>query len=172
MATTPNPATLTTAPLRHRIQLELNAPASEVWAVIGDHERLPEYSEGIERVTVENGERRSRVCYFRPQDGTALSIREFIRWEAVNAGYATTSEPDNDFGLTNDATIVTLTPSPVGTIFTWSQYYDHPDLQAMRSSFHAGLLDIARRLVARFNGRVLEEYADGPHQTHGAVPPQ
>ncbi|HYH08715.1 MAG TPA: SRPBCC family protein [Thermoanaerobaculia bacterium] len=161
----PNPSTLTTAPLRHRIRLELHAPVAEVWSLVGDHERLPEYSEGIERVTiVEDDEGRARVCHFRPQDGVSMSIRERIRWEAPNTGYATTSEPGNDFGLTNDATIVTLEPTPAGTSFTWAQHYDHPDLPFMRAGFHQGLLDIARRLLARFGGRMVEELVDEPVQ--------
>jgi hypothetical protein len=39
-----------TSPLRSRIKLELNAPVFSVWELIGDLSRMPEYSEGLEKV--------------------------------------------------------------------------------------------------------------------------
>jgi hypothetical protein len=163
MTNIPNVRTLTSAPLRHRLRVELNAPVAAVWAVVGDHERLPEYSEGIERVEVTAG-RDARVCYFRPPDGAAdgIVLRELIRWEAPNVGYSTSADTPNDFGLTNDLSLVTVDAIPAGTMFTWEQYYDHPDLPAMRANFDDGIADIGRRLVARFGGRIVERYVDGP----------
>ena len=163
MPTIPNPASLTSAPLRHRLVVELGAPVPEVWALVGNHERLPEYSAGIARVVVTE-HRGARVCYFRPVPGSAQGIvlREVIRWEEPNLGYSTSAEPANDFGLANDLSLVTVAAAPGGTRFTWEQYYDHPDLPAMRAGFDEGIADIGERLVARFGGRVLERYADGP----------
>jgi hypothetical protein len=157
----PNPTTLTSAPLRHRLQLELNAPVTEVWTLVGDHKRLPEYSDGIERVVVTE-DPPARVCYFRPPEGTAegMRVRELIRWQEPNIGYSAGAEPGNDFGLINDLSLVTLTPTPRGTLFTWEQHYDHPDLPMIRANFDAGIADIGERLVARFGGRVVDRYVD------------
>jgi hypothetical protein len=77
-------------------------------------------------------------------------------------GYSTSAEPANDFGLANDLSLVTVTATPSGTIFTWEQYYDHPDLPAMRAGFDEGIADIGRQLVARFGGCIIERYVDGP----------
>lgn len=163
MTDIPNAATLTTAPLRHRLRVELNASVPEVWALVGDHERLPEYSEGIGRVEVTNG-RNARVCHFQPRDEATegIVLREIIRWEAPNVGYSTSADPANEFGLTNDLSLVTVVATPQGTMFTWEQYYDHPDLPAMRTSFDEGIADIGQRLVNRFGGRVVERHIDGP----------
>jgi hypothetical protein len=163
MTDVPSRTTLTSAPLRHRLNVELNAPVPDVWALVGVHERLPEYSAGIARVDVEAG-RGARVCHFRPPDGgtDGIVLRELIRWEAPNVGYSTSAETPNDFGLLNDLSIVTVTAAPGGTRFTWEQYYDHPDLPTMRASVGEGIADIGQRLVARFGGRVVEQYVDEP----------
>jgi hypothetical protein len=159
----PNPTAFTSAPLRHRLCVELNAPVPEVWALVGDHARLPEYSEGIERVVLTK-DRGARVCHFRPRDGApdGIVLREHIRWEAPNVGYSTSADPANQFGLTNDLSLITVVATPQGTMFTWEQYYQHPDLPAMRADFDQGLVDIGQRLVARFGGRIVERYVDGP----------
>jgi len=156
--TKPDAEVLTAAPLRHRLRLELHAPVSDVWAVVGNHERLPEYSEGIERVEVESG---ARVCHFRPRDGVAMALRELIRWQEPNVGYSASADTGNDFGLREDLSIITLTSTPTGTILMWEQYYDHDDLPMMRAGFAEGLADIGRRLVERFGGHVLEQRVDG-----------
>jgi hypothetical protein len=159
----PHAAVFTTAPLRHRLRVELHAAVAEVWALVGTHERLPEYSAGIERVDVTPG-REARICYFRPmaEDADGIVLREVIHWEAPLRGYATGAAQPNDFGLSNDLSIVTLREAPEGAVFTWEQYYDHPDLPAMRAGFDQGVVDIGQRLIAAFGGRIVEHYVDGP----------
>jgi Polyketide cyclase / dehydrase and lipid transport len=163
MTDVPNATALTSAPLRHRLRVELNAPVPRVWSMVGDHRRLPEYSEGIERVVVTEGGT-ARVCHFRAPDGASdgIVLRERIRWEAPDVGYSTSAEEPNEFGLANDLSIVTVAPAAQGTLFTWEQYYDHPDLPAMRAGFDQGVVDIGQRLIAAFGGRILERYVDGP----------
>ena len=161
----PKTTTFTSAPLRHRLRVQLDAPVAAVWALVGAHAHLPEYSAGIASVAIEDGpQTRVRVCHFHPEPGATegVSLRERIRWEASNAGYATSAEPDNVFGLTNDLTLVTLATSSGGTLFTWEQYYDAPDLAMMRASFDDGLRDIGERLVARFGGRIVERFVEQP----------
>jgi hypothetical protein len=163
--TVPSAITFTTAPLRHRWQVELNASVPEVWALVGQHARLPEYSEGIASVEVEStpAGAQTRVCHFRSPDGSGPgpTLREKVRWEGAGVGYATSAEPDNAFGLSNTLSLVTVQPSPAGTLFTWEEYYDSADLPASRASYEDGFADIAERLIARFGGRVVERYIDG-----------
>jgi hypothetical protein len=66
----PSPTSLTAAPLRNRVRIELPAPVAEVWALVGRLERYPEYSAGLERVDVTrdgNGRCTEYVCHFRPR---------------------------------------------------------------------------------------------------------
>ena len=51
----PDVKTLVSSPLRHRITVCLAAPVAEVWPLVGDYRRLPEYSAGIEHVEVPPG---------------------------------------------------------------------------------------------------------------------
>jgi hypothetical protein len=72
----------------------------------------------------------------------------------------TSAAAGNDFGLTNDLSLVTVAPIPRGEAVHLGSYYDHPDLPMMRASFDDGIADIGRRLIARFGGRLLERYID------------
>jgi hypothetical protein len=160
----PNTKDFISAPLRHRLRLELSASVPDVWALIGQHVRMPEYSAGISSVELKEAPdgSRTRVCQFRSPDGPAPgpTLRERIRWEAANIGYATSAEPGNDFGLENSLELVTVEGAPAGTLLTWEEYYDSQDLAAARASFDEGLADIGRRLADRFGGRILERYSD------------
>lgn len=162
----PDVTSLTSAPRRHRFRIELDAPVPEVWALVGSHVRLPEYSAGIAAVEVERGTdgARVRVCRFRAPDGAAAgpTLRERVRWEAANVGYATIGEPGNPFGLEDSVELVTVAPAARGTMLTWDEHYNNADLPAARASFDDGLADIAQRLVARFGGRIVERFLDGP----------
>jgi len=161
----PVASSLTTAPLRHRLRIELHAPIPDVWALVGQHTRLPEYSAGISSVELERGADGPplRICQFRSPDGSAgLRLRERIRWEVPNVGHATTAEAGNPFGLENALEIVTVAATATGTLVSWEEYYDNPDLETARASYDEGLGDIARRLVERFGGRVLERFTDAP----------
>lgn len=162
----PHPTTFTSAPLRHRLHVALDAPVPDVWSLIGRHVRLPEYSAGIASVELENPAAgpRVRVCHFRAPDGSGEGpiLRERILWEEENAGYATSAEPDNAFGLANSLSLVTVAPIAAETHLRWEEYYDSADVPAARASFDDGLADIAERLVARFGGRIIERYVDRP----------
>lgn len=162
----PDVKTLTSAPLRHRLRIELNAPVSEVWALVGSHVRMPEYSAGIAAVEVEKNKDggRVRTCRFRSPNGKGdgPALRERIRWEATNIGYATSSEPGNPFGLEDAVELLTVASAGNGTLLTWDEYYNNADLPGARASFDDGLKDIAERLVARFGGQIVERFIDEP----------
>lgn len=153
MTQTPNPSQYTNAPVRNRLRLELDATLVDVWAIVGDHKRLPEYSAGIEAVDVGGG---VRTCQFRG----GPSLRERVLWESANLGYAVTAEPGNAFGLDHSFSLVTVQPAGKGTALTWEERYDSADLAAARASYDEGLADIAAQLVKRFGGRIVERYVD------------
>ncbi len=162
-AEVPAVSSLVTSPLRNRIRVRLGAPVEEVWALVGDHTKLPEYSAGIARtdlVTQPSGQ--FRVCHFRAAPGVPEGsvVRERVRWYALGRGYATSAEPGNGFGLENDLGLVTVEPDGTGTLFTWDQHYDCEMLDELRASFNEGLADIANRLIQRFGGEVVERYVD------------
>jgi ketosteroid isomerase-like protein len=161
----PQVAALTPAPLRNRIRARLDAPAGEVWALLGDLVRFPEYSAGLERVeaTVDaNGRCTNYVCHFKPAaDGEPGIVEQnLIRWYEPGLGYASCGAPGNVFGLTDDLHLVTVEPFPDGTLVTFDEYFDAADLQANRDAFDQALVDAAERLIARFGGRLLERYKD------------
>jgi hypothetical protein len=163
---TPSPSSFTPAPLRNRMRVELHAPASEVWALIGNLERYPEYSAGLARVEVErdaSGKCTGYVCHFRPQEegGESVSHREIVRWMEPNRGYASMAAEPNASGLKACLTFVTLEPSSAGTVLTWSEYYESTDVPMQKAVFDEALADIAKRLVARFGGRIVERFVEG-----------
>lgn len=161
----PSASSLTSAPLRNRIRVELKAPVSEVWALIGNLGRFPEYSSGLERVVAKkdsSGALTEYVCHFKPREegGESISHRELIRWYEPNRGYASSGEEGNAFGLTNALNLVTVEPSKGGTILTWDEYYDAQDLDMSRAEFDQALADIGENLVRRFGGAVVTRYVD------------
>jgi ketosteroid isomerase-like protein len=157
-------ATLTPAPLRNRIRAALDAPPTEVWALIGDLARLPEYSEGLERVDptlASDGRCTEFVCHFKPvaEGQTGVVDRNVVRWYEPGQGYASSGTPGNPFGLSQDLNLLTLQPASGGTLLTWDEYFEAENVEAMRASFDQALVDIADRLIARFGGRLIERFA-------------
>jgi hypothetical protein len=147
------------------MRVELHAPVAEVWTLIGDLTRFPEYSSGLERVDTtkdSDGTCAAFVCHFRPREegGERILHRELIRWYEPNHGYASSSEEGNVFGLTNDLNLVTVESSLEGAIVTWDVYYDARDLDMMRAEYDQALADIAENLIRRFGGRVVERHVD------------
>jgi uncharacterized protein (TIGR02246 family) len=164
MARHPAVATLTPAPLRNRIRAALDAPLPEVWALIGDPARFPEYSAGLERVDPvldSNGRCTEFVCHFKPlaEGQPGVVDRNTVRWHEPGHGYASSGAPDNAFGLSDDINLVTLEPSPDGTLLTWDEYFEAENVEAMRTEFDQALADIAGRLIARFGGHLIERFA-------------
>jgi uncharacterized protein (TIGR02246 family) len=155
---------LTPAPLRNRIRAELDARPAEVWALIGDLARFPEYSEGLERVDptlASDGRCTGFVCHFKPVAEGLPGIVDgnVMRWYEPGQGYASSGLPGNAFGLSDDLNLVTLQPASRGTLLTWDEYFHAEDVSAMRASFDQALVDIADRLIARFGGRLIERFA-------------
>jgi hypothetical protein len=161
----PPASSFTTAPLRNRMRVELKAPVSDVWALIGDVSRFPEYSSGLEKVVATHdasGAITEYVCHFKPgeKDGERISHREMIRWYEPNLGYASSGEEGNAFSLSNDLNLVTVEPSEEGTILTWDEYYDAEDLDSRRADYDQALMDIGEHLRRRFVGAIITRYVD------------
>src|SRR5215218_1289592 len=93
----PKAHSIVASPLRNQIKLALNAPVPEVWAVIGDPRRMPEYSEGLQKVDRKNDE--SGTCtaytgYFKPVDpgGQPVNHKASMKWYEPNRGWASLDE--------------------------------------------------------------------------------
>jgi hypothetical protein len=153
------------APLRNRLRVRLNAPTNEVWAVVGDLSRFPEYSHGLDRVDAEvnaSGACTGYVCHFKPmQEGAQGFVHhERMRWFEPLRGWASIADEDNPFGLIDSLTLVTVEPSDRGTVLTWDQCYDAKDLDVMRAVFDEALEDIEANLIRIFEGDVVERFVD------------
>jgi hypothetical protein len=157
----PDPSSFTSAPMRNQMRVQLNAPVSEIWALVGDIGRLPDYSGGLERVEVKktsSGAPEEYTCHFKPTEpgGPGAVARDIVRWYEPNRGWASTDAEPNDFGTKNSLHIVTVSLANGGTLLDWRAHYDAPDLETNRTELNKALGDIAQRLIARFGGRVLE----------------
>jgi hypothetical protein len=154
------------APLRNRLRVRLDTPTSEVWALVGDLSRFPEYSYGLNRVDAEvdaSGSCHGYVCYFKPLEEGAEGIvhHERMSWFEPQRGWTSIADEDNPFGLIDAMTLVTLEPSDGGTVLAWDQCYEAQDLDTMRTVFDQALDDIGANLVRTFGGDVVERFVDG-----------
>ena len=157
----PKVTNFTDAPLHNRVQIELFATASDVWSLVGDISRLPEYSSGLEEVEVNPNDGtvpREYICHFKPSESGSEGFvhRELVRWYEPNIGFASVAEEPNVFGLSKTLSLITLRSTPGGTTVTWEQYYYASDLEMNKAAFDQALTDIATRLVERFGGRIVE----------------
>jgi hypothetical protein len=84
----------------------------------------------------------------------------------VSATAPVPSSP-NEFLLTDDLSVVTVSSDGAGMALEWTQYYNSNELVAAIQSFNEGLTDMAEQLVARFGGRVMAQWAHNPNEaTH------
>jgi hypothetical protein len=160
----PSASEFTSSPLRNRIRVELEAPVSEVWELVGDLSRFPEYSKGLERVeAVVAGDGRcvEYTCFFKPfEEGSDGAVsRDVMKWYEPNRGYLSV-EVGGSWGGGNTVALMTLDPIPEGTRMTNDMYFDAEDLDAARAHLDEALVDIAANLIARFGGSVTEHYVE------------
>ena len=162
----PSASEFTASPLRNRLRLELDAPVSEVWELLGDLARFPEYSVGLDRVEAElddAGRCVEYTCYFKPveMDGSLVSAvsRDVMKWYEPNRGYLSV-EVDGDTGTEGTVAFTTLDPTSRGTRVTYEMYYDAEDLDATKAQLDEVFVDMADRLIGRFGGRILDRYVE------------
>jgi uncharacterized protein YndB with AHSA1/START domain len=162
----PSASEFTSIPLRNRLRLELDAPVSEVWELMGDLSRFPEYSAGLERVDAKldaDGRCVEYTCYFKPVEEAADGAvsRDVMKWYEPKRGYLSV-EVDGSWGGGNTVALTTLDPVPAGTRVTCDLHYDAEDLDAERTHMDEEVfVDIADNLIARFGGKVSERYVEG-----------
>ena len=98
----------TSSPLRNRLRLELDAPVSRVWELMGDLSRFPEYSVGLERVEAETddtGRCLEYTCYFKPvEEGSEGAVsRDLMKWYEPNRGYLSVEAEGDGYLLPPEA---------------------------------------------------------------------
>jgi hypothetical protein len=153
----------TSSPLRNRIRVELDAPVSEVWELIGDLSRFPEYSVGLERVDAvldEVGRCVEYTCYFKPfEEGAEGAVsRDVMKWYEPNRGYLSV-EVDGSWGG-NAVALMTLDPIPTGTQLTYDMYFDAEDVAWAKAHIDEAQTAMAEAVVARFGGRLVQRYVE------------
>ena len=146
----------TTAPKRVEKSVLLNAPPAEVWKIVSDHEKMPTYFPGIQRVSVDNAHASQtngvgcvRSCALH---GNMETVEEVRLWEPSSAlGY--TLRTPNAMGISDHFAVVELAEASPGTTrLTWTQYFNHPDPTAMSGKLGA-MLDGAMEGLAKRFGR-------------------
>jgi Polyketide cyclase / dehydrase and lipid transport len=160
----PSASDFTSSPLRNRIRMELDAPVSEVWELVGDLSRFPEYSMGLERVELkldEDGKCTEYTCYFKPlEEGAEGAVsRDVMKWYEPNRGYLSV-EAEGSWGGGNTVAFTTLDPIPRGTRLTCDMHFDAEDLDAAKTQLDEALGDIAENLIRRFGGSLSEHYVE------------
>jgi carbon monoxide dehydrogenase subunit G len=160
----PSAGEFTSSPLRNRIRLELDAPVSEVWELVGDLSRFPEYSSGLERVeAVEDDDGRclEYTCYFKPLEEGAEgeTSRDVMKWYEPGRGYLSV-EVEATWGGNNTVALATLDAIGAGARLTYDIHSDADDLETMKAHFDEALGDIAENLIARFGGTIAERYVE------------
>jgi hypothetical protein len=156
----PSASEFTSSPLRNRIRVKLDAPVSEVWELMGDLSRFPEYSVGLERVEVkqdEDGRCTEYTCYFKPlEEGSHGAVsRDVMRWYEPNRGYLSVEVEGG-----NTVALMTLDPIPGGTRVNYDMHFDAEDLDATKSAIDEAVVDIADNLIGRFGGKVTDRYVE------------
>lgn len=168
--TIPTADKFVSSPLRNRIKLELNVPISEVWALVGNPGRMPEYSEGLDKVetkTDKYGNCTEFLCHFKPQEpgGQGIEHRCIIKWYEPLKGWASLDEEPNVFGFQQSLTLITFETKDGKTILTWDMHFNAENKEALQmniSSLEQALnKDIVQRLIDKFGGKLIESYVEG-----------
>lgn len=160
----PSASEFTSIPLRNRMRLELEAPVSEVWKLMGDLARFPEYSEGLERVEAkldEDGRCTEYTCYFKPvEEGADGAVsRDVMKWYEPERGYLSV-EVDGNTGTETTVALMTVDPVPEGSRVTFDLHYDAEDLDATKAQMDEVYSDMGCGLTSRFGGKVIERYVE------------
>jgi hypothetical protein len=159
-----------TSPLRNRIKLELDAPISQVWALVGDPTKMPSYSFGLQKVDTKTdgtGKCTEYTCHFKPTEAGEQEIVHTAKmvWYEPNKGWASLDEEPNAFGLKQSLTLITFYQKDNTTILNWAMHFDCENqemLQMNSSSLEQALNnDIAQRLIDKFGGKVIESFVNG-----------
>lgn len=156
-----------TSPVRHLLVLELEKPVAEVYALVGDPGNMPKYSVGLDSVTTktENGKCIQYTCYFKP---AAKGEKGYVHtdnmvWQAVNQGWAAKTPEPNEMGFTESFSLTTFEEINGKTIVKWYMHYNHKKpkmIEMNKQGLVSAFDDIGKQLVAKFGGKVVENYVE------------
>ena len=158
-----DPEGFTNAPLRLAKSVQLHAPQDTVFALVADHERVPELFPWVQCVTVDNSRARirgglgaRRACNF----GNGLVLEEVIvGWEPSRMYAYAGVEETHPFGMKGHVGLVTCEQQSDGqSILTWRHYFDHPNPQAMQEKMECSFKQAVQSLIKRFGGKLLDTY--------------
>lgn len=158
------------SPLRNSIKLELNAPITEVWALIGDPTKMPTYSFGLQKVDTKSdgsGKCTEYTCYVKltEEGGQEIVHTAKMLWYEPTKGWASIDEEPNAFGFQQSLTLITFEEKDNKTILHWAMHFDCENqemLQMNVSSLEQALNnDIAKKLIDKFGGKVIESFVYG-----------
>lgn len=161
-----NVDTVSKAPLDILIQARLEAPAGKVWALIGDHKRLPEWFKSVGRVDIlpERSNNRSfpivltRQCAF--EDKTLTEDIAFIDPEQMAYAYSVNKERSTAMmPMENHVGVFTVEPlGPNESLLSWRQYWDKGLMGLVAAPMmKSKYMDPAvQALIARFGGELVE----------------
>lgn len=155
------------SPVRNRLVVELEKPVTEVWALVGDPVNMPKYSAGLDSVTTktENGKYTQYTCYFKPMKEGELGYvhTENMLWHEENRGWASRTPEPHEMGYTDYLSLLTFEDKNGKTKLTWSMTCNHEKVEMIEMN-KQGLVqafeDIGKQLVARFGGKVIENYVE------------
>lgn len=156
----PSVGEFTSSALRNRIRVTLAAPVGDVWELMGDLSRFPEYSAGLDRVEAkrdEEGRCLEYTCYFKPVDeGSEGAVsRDVMKWYEPNRGYLSVEVEGG-----NTVALMTLDSIPQGTRVTYDMHFDADELEATKAVIDEALVDMADNLIARFGGKITDRYVE------------
>jgi hypothetical protein len=145
--TSPRANDLITSPLRNRIKLELHAPLKDVWNLVGNPGRMPEYSAGLESVETKSdgkGNCTEYTCHFKPfsPGEKGADHRAIMKWYQPLKGWASIDEEPNPFGLRESLSLLTFAETDGKTILQWDIHFNADDLEWNKKGFEQALDDI------------------------------
>jgi hypothetical protein len=109
----PSASDFTSIPLRNHIRMEFEASVSEVWELVGDLSRFPEYRMGLERVEVKLDEvRRCLVAIDVFEDG----CERFSSLQDLGRLSAFAVHVEGEAGVVGEGRLLALGVAAVGAV--------------------------------------------------------
>jgi hypothetical protein len=158
--------TVTKAPLDILMQVHVKAPADKVWALVGDHKRLPEWHKAIAHVDVlkDKSSNRSfpvaltRVCTL--DDKTLTEDIAFQDAKQMTYVYAINKDKSNVMvPMENHAGVFTVEAlGPNDSLVSWRQFWDKGVMGLVAAPMmKAKYMDPAMQaLIDTFGGEAVE----------------
>ena len=164
--TMPQASQFTLSPLRNRMKLELNAHVSEVWSLVGDPGKMPQYSAGLNSVDTKKDEKGNCIeylCHFKPMTpgDKGVDHKAIMKWYEPMKGWASVDEEPNAFGMTESLSLLTFSESDGKTMLQWDVHFNATDLEMNKKGFEQAFADMSKQLTDRFGGRVVENSVEG-----------